>query len=180
MAISGDNLVLRPYTLEDVPIVLSKHITIYREEFNFPPEEFGTIVGKALDELVRSERGMMWIAEHPLYPSTAPSTSDDEGGVIWAGSIAVIPTAMGNAQIRVLLTASEFRSCGLGRMLMDRAMEYCRGEGFARIGLSTVSECHAARRLYQRYGFEIADVSENMLWGVTVEWWEKQLDELKE
>jgi ribosomal protein S18 acetylase RimI-like enzyme len=180
MAISRDKLVLRPYTPEDIPIVLSKHVTIYREEFNFPPEEFRTMVSKALDDLVRSERSMMWIAEHPLNPSTDPSTSDDEGGVIWAGSIAAIPTAMGNAQIRVMLTAPEFRSCGLGWMLLERALEYCRGEGLARIGLSTTSECRAARRLYQRYGFEIADVSENMFWGITVEWWEKQLDESNE
>jgi ribosomal protein S18 acetylase RimI-like enzyme len=179
MTISLADIVLRSFTPNDIPIILEKHKLLYAKEFNYPPESFGKYVSEALDSFLATKDGAMWIAEYPSHqePSLEESSTVVEGGRIWAGCIAIVPTDERTGRLRFLLIEPMFRSCGLGRRLMDTALEHCAKHNFGRVTLSTAGDCLSARRLYERYGFKIVKVAGRTEWGgITDEWWEKPLN----
>jgi len=47
----------------------------------------------------------------------------------------------------------EFQGLGLGRLLLEAALEAARHLGFAEMVLETNAKLEAARRMYERYGF---------------------------
>jgi GNAT superfamily N-acetyltransferase len=92
--------------------------------------------------------------------------------------VAVVPTEDDSTgRLRFMLVAPKFRSCGLGRKLLETALEYCVDMGYARVTLSTTGDCVGAHRLYTLFGFRQVEVTPGILWGEsTHEWWEKELD----
>jgi len=170
MTPSLTDFVLRPYNADDIPIVLEKHKTLYAQEFHYPPELFGKLVGDGLKEFVLSEQAKMWIAEY----------SDDQGKndrPVWAGCIAIVPSNEVTARLRFMLVEPEFRACGLGRALLEMALEYCQTKDYRTATLSTTGECRTAHRLYARYGFKAFKVTHGTTWGAASdEWWEKPLE----
>ena len=171
MTRSLTDIKIRPYTPADLPVVLEKHKELYAEEFNYPPGPFGEVVAKGLDHFASGGSGMMWIAE---YQSKHDSVGKN---VVWAGSIAVVSTET-TGRLRFMLVAPEFRSCGLGRRLMDTALDYCVQKKCKRMTLWTTGDCVSAHRLYDRYGFKAIEVTEGTPWGaMTHECWERELEE---
>jgi len=164
---------IRPYTPADLPVVLEKHKELYAKEFNYPPGPFGEAVSNGLDHFANGGSGMMWIAEHQSKPES------DDKEVVWAGSIAVVSTES-TGRLRFMLVAPEFRSCGLGRQLMDTALNYRLEKNCKRMTLSTTGDCVSAHRLYKRYGLRVVDVTQGTSWGdaMTHEWWERDLEEV--
>jgi ribosomal protein S18 acetylase RimI-like enzyme len=51
----------------------------------------------------------------------------------------------------------EARGSGLGQQLFDLALGFAQGAGYAGVHLHTVSDLHAARRLYERAGFQLVN-----------------------
>lgn len=90
--------------------------------------------------------------------------------------MAVVRTGESTGRVRFMLVDPQFRSCGLGRRLLETALEYCREEKCDKVTLSTAGDCKAAHKLYARYGFKMVKVTGGTPWGVsTEEWWEKEL-----
>jgi ribosomal protein S18 acetylase RimI-like enzyme len=56
-----------------------------------------------------------------------------------------------------LFVASAARQQGVGRALLDAGQEHARGTGAKRLVLSTAITNHAARALYESYGFQQED-----------------------
>jgi len=126
-----------------------------------------------LDEFLQKGQGMMWIAEQPTSNNFDPSPTETP---VWAGCIAVVPSDEMTGRLRFMLVAPAFRGCGLGRQLLETALEYCRERGYKTIALSTAGDCRAAHKLYTQYGFEAVNISKGTNWGgISEEWWEKQL-----
>jgi GNAT superfamily N-acetyltransferase len=61
----------------------------------------------------------------------------------------------GWAKLRWFLVEKEARGAGLGQQLFDLALGFAQGAGYGGIHLHTVSDLHAARRLYERAGFQM-------------------------
>lgn len=72
------------------------------------------------------------------------------------------------AHLRWFILDDGERGRGVGGQLMAEAMAFARQAGFARVYLWTFDGLHAARALYERFGFELAEQVEAQQWGTTV------------
>lgn len=77
--------------------------------------------------------------------------------------------------------ARDARTGRVGSGLIRTALLFCREAGYRRALLWTVSEMTAARRLYQAFGFRLAESVRRPLWGGmrTEERWDLDLRQAK-
>ncbi len=139
---------------EDVVGVVALHAELYAKELGFDPS-FENYVAKPLSEFVRAKdiRGRLWLAQQDSR---------------LVGRIAVVPSSTSVAPIRWFLVAPEARGRGLGRKLLENALQFCQEAGFERIFLLTVSALTTAARLYRAAGFQKVEATPHRLWGVGV------------
>lgn len=78
----------------------------------------------------------------------------DKGGRI-VGTVAIHRTEGDLCELRKMYLAEEARGLGLGRLLVDHAIDQAREMGFKRIWLETAHSLKAARKLYESYGFRV-------------------------
>jgi N-acetylglutamate synthase-like GNAT family acetyltransferase len=88
------------------------------------------------------------------------------------GSVAIVKLSDTEAQLRWLLLDPEVRGQGLGRRLVDEALDFCRGAGYSSVFLWTVNTLPIASHLYQSVGFR--QIEE-----VTHDQWDKTVTEVK-
>jgi GNAT superfamily N-acetyltransferase len=81
------------------------------------------------------------------------------------------------ARIRVLLVDPDARGLGVGKLLVERCIEFARSAGYRRITLWTQSNLRAARHIYERAGFTRIARKKHRDFGVplTGETWELTL-----
>jgi GNAT superfamily N-acetyltransferase len=86
------------------------------------------------------------------------------------GSIAIDGVNQDNkgAHLRWFIVAPENQGQGIGKVLMEEAVEFCREKGFARVYLWTFAGLDAARHIYEKYGFRLCEQCEGNQWGKTV------------
>jgi ribosomal protein S18 acetylase RimI-like enzyme len=66
-----------------------------------------------------------------------------------------VPTRRGDQELRRIYVLAEFQNKGIGTQLMERAFAHPRLNRAAQVYLDVWERNHAARRLYERYGFEV-------------------------
>lgn len=76
-----------------------------------------------------------------------------EGGEV-IGCVALIPTEQGVVELSKMALAPKARGQGLGRRLLQHAIEEARRMGAAQVILGTHSKLAAALHLYRQAGFE--------------------------
>src|SRR5262245_29983139 len=105
----------------DLGAVVHLHGVVYAAERGFDPT-FEAYVAAPLAEFVRraSPRERLWIAEA-------------SGRAV--GCIAIVAAEPQTAQLRWFLVAPAARGAGLGRRLLDEALAFCRGCGYAGVFL---------------------------------------------
>jgi N-acetylglutamate synthase-like GNAT family acetyltransferase len=81
------------------------------------------------------------------------------------GSIAIVSRSDWEAQLRWFLIQPDWRGKGLGRGLLERALQFCRGCGYRNIFLWTVSYLAAATHLYKAAGFQKTEEKMSQIWG---------------
>jgi GNAT superfamily N-acetyltransferase len=136
----------------DLGEIVHLHGVIYEEEYGLD-NTFEAYVAGPLSEFV-------------LHP-------DESGQRIWVvelggklvGCIAIVRNAEGVAQLRWFLLTPETRGKGLGKRLMEEAVEFSRQAGYRRIILWTFSELEAAIALYRRWGFRKTEEKAHHIWG---------------
>ena len=98
----------------------------------------------------RPEKERIWIAEM-------------ETRIV--GSIIVFEETAGVAHLRTLILHPSARGLGLGRQLMQAAIDFCREAGYQKIELETFDELLAALHLYQSLGFQPTGERFHAEWG---------------
>jgi GNAT superfamily N-acetyltransferase len=141
----------------DVGAIAALHGTEYAREYGLDIT-FEADVAHGVADLAAAlvddpEAGRAWLAE-------------DEQGL--RGCIAITRERPDHGRLRWFLVAARARGSGLGRLLLDAALDYSRGR-FATLELSTFSELTAAAGMYLAAGFELRDSVPRRLWGREIE-----------
>jgi putative acetyltransferase len=118
-------------------------------------------------------RGLVFAAlrEHGLTPDPEATDADlyelestyvcaggsfevlvDASGVV-VGTVGLFPLGAGRCELRKMYLAPAHRGRGLGKRLLQHALERARQLGFRRVELETISVLKAAIRLYESFGF---------------------------
>ncbi|MGF6572006.1 DNA-binding MarR family transcriptional regulator/GNAT superfamily N-acetyltransferase [Paraburkholderia sp. GAS333] len=86
------------------------------------------------------------------------------------GSIAIDGQDLGNnqAHLRWFILDEGCRGGGAGRQLLSAAVNFCDQQGFDATQLWTFKGLDAARRLYESFGFELANEESGGQWGIKV------------
>lgn len=142
-ATTDGRITLRQPRCGDYGWLIERHAVIYRDEFGWN-EEFEAMVAELVGRFAREhdpgrERG--WIAEH-------------EGERL--GSIFLTRTSEEEARLRFFLVEAHARGRGLGQRLIAECLRFARRAGYRSISLWTSQHLAAARRLYERAGFQLA------------------------
>jgi GNAT superfamily N-acetyltransferase len=87
------------------------------------------------------------------------------------GSIAIdgLCAAEKAAVLRWFIVSDELRGTGLGSRLLDAAVGHCRSRGYPRVMLWTFAGLDAARHLYEKAGFRLAEQRRGAQWGIEVD-----------
>ena len=91
-----------------------------------------------------------------------------EDGERIVGSVAIVKFSEIEAQLRWLLLVPEVRGLGIGRRLVEEALDFCRDAGYSSVFLWTVNTLPVAAKLYQSVGFRKTEELTHELWGRTV------------
>lgn len=135
----------------DLGYITYLHGKIYGEEYEFD-NSFEAYVARPMCDFTLSDnpRQRIWLVE-----------TDD--GVV--GCIAIVDSGDNLAQLRWFLLTKEMRGKGIGKELMRRALDFCRGNGFDGVFLWTVDILEAAAGLYRSFGFSVTEEKEHVIWG---------------
>jgi GNAT superfamily N-acetyltransferase len=144
---------IRPFTGSDMDFVLSRQLTLYKSEYGFTSDVWKAYLTDGVQTFVTSfdpEKDCMYILEN---------------GGISLGCVAITHTDAATAQLRFFFQEPSIRGRGFGKLLMDRAVGFCKKKCYERVFLWTFSTLMAARHLYRSRGFRITETQENTDWG---------------
>ena len=136
----------------DLGYITYLHGKIYAEEYGFDTS-FEPYVARPLSDfsLAKNQRQKIWIVE-----------KEDE----IVGCIAIVDSGENLAQLRWLLLTKENRGQGIGKILMQYAINFCREQGFDGVFLWTVDLLVEAAGLYKSHGFRVTEETRHRLWGL--------------
>ena len=137
----------------DLGYITHLHGYIYSKEYGFDLS-FEKYVFEPLCDFalgVKNYRERIWIIER---------------GPDIVGCVAIVEDEKGKAQLRWLILKPEDRGKGIGRILVEWAVDFCRDRGYDEVFLWTVSELDAARHLYESVGFHLEESYEHKIWGI--------------
>jgi GNAT superfamily N-acetyltransferase len=138
----------------DIGYVTYLHGVLYAIEHGWD-HTFDAYVAAPLAEFAKShtDRERIWIVE--------------QDGLI-AGSVAIVEVSREQAQLRWLLLHPELRGQGIGRILVEEAVSFCRARGYSSVFLWTVSTLAPAANLYKSAGFRLTEEKTHEAWGTLV------------
>lgn len=134
----------------DLGRIIELHGRMYADEagygLRFEAFVAGTIAEYVLDN---DARGRIWLAED---------------GDTLAGCVAVAERAGNTGQLRWVLVDRRYRGLGLGRRLVDLAMDYCIARGLDTLRLETTEGLPESAALYAKLGFRTTSEEPAELW----------------
>ena len=84
------------------------------------------------------------------------------------GSIAIVEANAEEAQLRWLLLMPELRGRGIGKRLVQEAIDFSREKKYSSIFLWTVDGLPESAALYRAAGFQLTREEPRLLWGANV------------
>ncbi|WP_221563027.1 helix-turn-helix domain-containing GNAT family N-acetyltransferase [Alkalihalobacillus sp. TS-13] len=142
-------VIIRPFRAGDVGYVAHLHGRLYDETYKFG-KMFEYYVMKGLTEfMIDTDGGELWIAEV-------------NGETV--GSIAITKSSGTVAQLRWFVLDENYQGMGIGKKLMETALNFCQEQHYQHVFLWTVSTLDTARYLYQKYNFKLTEEKPNEEW----------------
>lgn len=145
------------YLPGSIGAIVGLHASYYSQlaGFGLP---FEAKVARELSEFCErydAERDGLWLALQG---------GDIEGAIAIDGSHA----GQDGAHLRWFIASDKVRGSGVGTMLLDSALAFCRLALYHRVYLWTFEGLGAARHLYEKAGFRLAHQQRGNQWGVEV------------
>lgn len=141
----------RPGLIADI---IRLHAEYYSREWGFGLP-FEAKVAVELSAFLRHFRpGVDFFAAH----------HDDNGALLGTISLEAPTSTEPLAHLRWFITSDAARGTGLGRRLMDNALDHVDARDFPGIYLTTFSGLKPARHLYEAFGFKLVTEAEKDQW----------------
>jgi GNAT superfamily N-acetyltransferase len=154
MSISMNTVQFTGYVPGVVGKITEVHGVYYYENWGLDIS-FETQVGRELSEFVaRLQRGQdgLWVAN--VAGAFAGSAAIDGGDAANQG-----------ARLRWFIVAPAFQGSGIGKVLLERSIQFCKEVGYKRVFLWTFEGLETARYLYESVGFRLCQEHEVRQWG---------------
>ena len=136
----------------DLGSIIQLHGKLYFDEYNLD-YTFEGHVAVALGEFAKS-----FDPDKDLF-----AVAEVDGRIV--GSIAIMGLPDKSAQLRFFLLHPDVRGIGLGKRLLNEALDFCRQRRFISVFLLTIGELETAAHLYRTAGFQITEQKTHELWG---------------
>lgn len=135
----------------DIGMLIYLHGVLYAEEEQFD-HTFEAHVAHAIGEFAQAikERERLWIVEKSGH---------------MLGCVAIVERSEEDAQFRFFLLHPSLRGLGLGKYLIQDALDFCRKQAYKQVYLWTVSNMTTAITLYTAAGFILLEEKIHPLWG---------------
>jgi DNA-binding MarR family transcriptional regulator/GNAT superfamily N-acetyltransferase len=139
---AAGTVVLRPPAPGDLGWVVQRNAALYAAEYGWDETYEALVVRIIADYAARADRTgeAAWIAE----------VAGERAGCVFC-----MRKDEQTAQLRLLLVEPSARGLGIGGRLVAECLAFARRAGYREIVLWTNDVLHAARRIYQRAGFEL-------------------------
>lgn len=149
---AAPGVVLRPPVAGDLGWVIQRHGQLYHHEYGWNLDFEGLVAGivSAYVRDLKPERERCWIAEK------------DSRNV---GCVFLIEKSKYVAQLRLLLVEPETRGLGVGTRLVRACSDFARQVGYRKITLWTNDILHAARKIYEREGYQLINEEKHTSFG---------------
>ncbi|MHB1454886.1 MAG: GNAT family N-acetyltransferase [Saccharofermentanales bacterium] len=136
----------------DVGYLIHLHGWIYAKECGFNHEFEGYVCKTFYDFYNRysPDKDRIWFAEY---------------GSEIVGAIAIVGHTPTRAQLRWFILHPSFRGLGLGRTLMNKAMDFCKEKGYTNLFLETTVDQKTAVEMYLKAGFRVVSEEKVTMWG---------------
>lgn len=143
------NVVIRKYCPGDPSVVAGFQMKLYERQYGFKPIfEYYLVAGMA-DFLKEPTGSQLWVAEL-------------DGKIV--GSIAIVRESSKAAHLRWFGVEESLQGRGIGKMLVNTAMQFCSESGYDDVTLWTIEILKAARHLYGKQGFVLTETKQNTEW----------------
>ncbi len=134
-------IIVQPYEEKFKDAIAELIINIQQNEFFVPITLNDQPDLQNIQNVYCKDAGNFWVA------------IEDE---LLAGTIALIDFGNNRAALRKMFVLKESRGKqkGTGQLLLNTLLQWCREKNIREIYLGTVEQLHAAKRFYERNGFE--------------------------
>ena len=178
-AARGKAVVLRAPLAGELGWVVQRNAALYAAEYGWD-ETYEALVARIVaDYAARADRAReaAWIAEVDGQPAgcvfcmrqsgggRGPGAGAERGGGESSARGRELAQSEQVAQLRLLLVEPQARGMGIGERLVAECLAFARRAGYREIVLWTNDVLHAARRIYQRAGFELVGSQEHHSFG---------------
>jgi GNAT superfamily N-acetyltransferase len=135
----------------DLGHIVKQHGLLYSKEYGYD-FTFEAYVAEPLAQFAKrkNSRERIWLAKI-------------DGDLI--GSICICEASESEAQLRWFSVDPKVRGKGLGKLLIENALNFCNAQGYTKAVLWTVKGLAASKYLYDRNGFTVTSEIERELWG---------------
>ncbi|WP_026874211.1 bifunctional helix-turn-helix transcriptional regulator/GNAT family N-acetyltransferase [Jiangella gansuensis] len=144
--------VIRDLRPGDLGWVVGRNGTLYHQEYGWD-RTYEALVARIVADYVDHHvpgKENAWVAELDGRP---------------VGAVFCARKDDATAQLRLLLVEPEARGSGLGTRLVDECIRFARGAGYTSMILWTNDVLAAARRIYQKAGFELVEENRHHSFG---------------